>query len=257
MSDRLLMRRRLAEKAAKGLACAALAAGCLATGAARGQAAQPVVLDRVVAVVNRQVILASDVDDDIQLSVLDPVRGARGVVTRQRALQQLISRTLIQQQMHQEDLQAIRPSAAEVKARMDEIRKELPACVGAHCSTEEGWKAFLAAHDLTQRRVEAYLRNRIEILRFIEERFRQGIQISPQAIEQYYRETLLPQYPAGEAAPSLDQVSSRIREILLEQQVNVLFGNWLDNLRKQGNVEIVDPTLETAQAQSGRKGGGK
>lgn len=257
MSHWLTTRRKFAEKAVRAAACAVVAAACMAAAVGHGQQAKPVVLDRVVAVVNRQVILASDVDDDIQLSVLDPVRGAEGVLTPQHALEELISRTLIQQQIRQEDLETIRPSAAEVKARIDAIRKELPACVRAHCSTEAGWKAFLAAHDLNQQRVEAYLRNRIEILGFIEERFRQGIQITQQQIAKYYRDTLLPQYPPGETAPTLDQVSSRIREILLEQQVNVLFGNWLDNLRKQGNVEIVDPAYELTQAQTVQGGGGK
>ena len=36
-------------------------------------------------------------------------------------------------------------------------------------------------------------------------------------------------------------MAPRIEEILLEQQVNVMFGTWLDNLRKQGDVEVLDP----------------
>ena len=65
-----------------------------------------------------------------------------------------------------------------------EIRKQLPACVRQNCATDAGWKAFLAAHGLTPERVESYLRYRLEILRFIEQRFRQGIQISPQQIDE-------------------------------------------------------------------------
>lgn len=219
------------------------------------QTGSAVPLDSVVAVVNRQPILSSDIDDDIQLSVLDPVPGSHGVITRQQALDELISRALIQQQIRQEDLPAIEPTTAEVTARVAEIRKQLPACMRAQCATEEGWKAFLAAHQLTQYRVEAYLRNRIEILRFIEERFRQGIQISEQQIESYYHDSLLPQYPPGVSAPPLSQVSSRIEEILLEQQVNELFDNWLDNLRSQGDVEILDPALEGKEAPPGRGDG--
>lgn len=215
------------------------------------QSGSAVPLDSVVAVVNRQAILSSDIDDDIQLSVLDPAPGARGTMTRQHALDELISRALIQQQVRREDLPAIEPRGAEVTARMDEIRKQLPACVRAHCETDAGWKAFLAAHNLTQYRVQAYLRNRMEILRFIEARFRQGIQIPEQQIETYYHETLLPQYPAGASVPPLNQVSSRIEEILLEQQVNELFDSWLENLRSQGDVEILDPTLEASQTPAG------
>jgi hypothetical protein len=200
----------------------------------------PLVLDRAVAVVNKHVILASDLDDEIRLSVLDPNTVPQVELTRQQALDQLISRTLIQQQIRQQDIEAIEPSQEEVNARLHEIRAELPICVRQNCASDAGWKAFLAAHGLTAERAEAYLRYRLEILRFIEQRFRQGIQISPQQIETYYHDTLLPQYVSGETAPPLDQVAPRIQEILLQQQVNELFDNWLTDLRRQGDVEVLD-----------------
>ncbi len=210
------------------LLAALLVAGAPISVQAQGDPAQdqassstaPVVLDRAVAVVNKHAILASDLDDEIRLSVLDPNTVAQGELTRQHALDQLISRALIEQQIRQQDMQAIEPSQEEVDARLHEIRTELPTCVRQNCASDAGWKAFLAAHGLTPERVEAYLRYRLEILRFIEQRFRQGIQISPQQIETYYHDTLLPQYAPGETVPPLDQVAPRIQEILLQQQVN-------------------------------------
>jgi len=229
--------------------CLALAVS-LRTFAQTPEASEPVVIDKVVAVVNNQAILASDLDNEIRLSVLDPNRGGMGVLTRARALDQLIGRDLIQQQIRQEDTQAALPSQAEVDERLGEIRKELPNCVRENCATDAGWKAFLAAHGLTQQRVENYLRFRLEILRFIELRFRQGISISPEEIDTYYHKTLLPQYAKGETVPPLEQVSARIQEILLQQRVNGMFDDWLNNLRKQGDVEVLDPALETATPES-------
>jgi hypothetical protein len=95
------------------------------------------------------------------------------------------------------------------------------------------------------------MRLRLEILRFIETRFRQGIRISQQEIEAYYRNTLLPQYKPGSKIPPLEAVSARIEEILLQQQVNALFSAWLENLRKQGDVEILDPALEAPVTDGG------
>jgi hypothetical protein len=238
--------------------CLFLAAGGLWPARAQeGQAAVPlvlgdtVVLDSVVAVVNNQVILSSDIEDEIRLSILDPVDVGQGVLTRQRALEQLISRTLIQQQIRQEDTQAIAPSQAEVDARLEEIRREVPACARENCASDAGWKAFLSAHQLTAERVRAYLRLRLEILRFIEQRFRQGIQIPQQDIANYYHHTLAPQYAPGEAVPPLSSVAPRIEEILLQQRVNILFDEWLKNLRTQGDVEVLDPSLESAQDLGG------
>jgi peptidyl-prolyl cis-trans isomerase SurA len=208
----------------------------------------PVVLDRVVAVVNRHPILASDVDEEIRLSILDQNQAGQTPLTPQRALQQLISRALIEQQIRQEDAEAAEPGPKEVAARVSELRSELPACVRLNCATDAGWSRFLAEHGLTDRRVEAYIRYRMEILGFIEQRFRSGIRISEPEIEAYYKNTLLPQYAAGEPAPALKEVAPRIEEILLEQQVNVLFDQWLESLRQQGEVEILDPALQPAAA---------
>ena len=209
----------------------------------------PEVLDRVVAVVNNHPILWSDLSSEIRFAVLDPEE-VNGTLTPQRALQQLISRTLIQQQIRQEDASAAQPSDDEVQAREAEVRKELPACVRLACTTDAGWQAFLQTNGLTSAQIEHYLRLRLEILRFIEIRFRQGIRISHEEIEAYYRDKLVPQYAKGAQVPALSAVSSRIEEILLEEQVNVMFGNWLDNLRKQGDVEVLDSALESGSESS-------
>ncbi len=237
--------------------CAAAMAACGALSWSQSAApavAPGVVLDRVVAVVNNQAILASDVNEEIRISILDP-GAASAVDTPAHALDELISRALIQQQIRQEDEQAAVPSQAEVDARLMDIRKKLPACVQENCATEAGWKGFLAARALDPARVTSYLRNRIEVLRFIEQRFRQGIQVTPEEIEAYYRNTLLPSYTAGTEAPALNTVASRIEEILLERRVNVLFEDWLKNLRNQGEIEVLDPaldpTLETPGSQAG------
>jgi len=232
---------------------ASLAASCAAQSnqsANSVAAANPVVLDSVVGVANKHAILSSDIDDEIRLSVLDPNLIGEGALTRQQALDQLISRALIEQQIRGEDIEAIEPSQDEVNARLAQIRQQLPACVHQNCATDAGWKLFLAAHGLTSERVESYLRYRLEILSFIEQRFRQGIQVSPQQIDEYYHQTLVPQYKPGETIPQLDQVAPRIQEILLEQQVNVLFDAWLTNLRGQGDVEILDPSLEPTPTQA-------
>ncbi|HVC47190.1 MAG TPA: hypothetical protein VND90_08065 [Terracidiphilus sp.] len=217
----------------------------------------PVVLDRVVAVVNNQSILQSDLDEEMRLSVLEPNLPGRdrSTETPASALRRLISRALIHQQIRQEDAQAAEPNSKDVDARLAELRHQLPACLRADCTSDAGWQAFLAAHGLTESAVQIYLRSRLEILNFIELRFRQGIQISHREIADYYQGTLLPQYLVGEPAPPLTQVEPRIEEILLQQKVNALFSGWLDNLRQQGEVEVLVPALEAAARPRTSTGG--
>jgi peptidyl-prolyl cis-trans isomerase SurA len=210
------------------------------------ESAPPVVLDRVVAVVNGRAILSSDLREETLLSILEPNESDAGTETPQEALQRLISRTLIRQQIREEDARSTEPTAEDVKERIAEIRKQLPVCVRENCATDAGWSQFLSRHGLTEQRVRAYVRGRMEILRFIEMRFKQGIQISQQDVEIYYRNTLVPQYQQGQSVPQLSAVAPRIEEILLQQQVNSMFSGWLDSLRNQGEVEVLDPSLEAA-----------
>ena len=244
----LLPLRRVIERAATLLMVAAATVT-----AAQPQATTPSVVDRVVAVVNNRAILWSDIAAEQRFGILDPKTTSH--ITPQSALQRLISRTLIQQQIHQEDIGAAQPSDEDVQARLHEVRTELPACAAMNCATDAGWQKFLSANDLNARQVEDYLRLRLEMLRFIEIRFRQGIRISPQDIEAYYRDKLVPQYPKGASIPPLSDVAPRVEEILLEEQVNTFFTAWLDNLRKQGDVEVLDPTLESEKdSAAARKG---
>ena len=249
---------RWAGERAAALGLIAALAPAAAMLAAHGQTPPPAsssrVLDRVVAVVNNQAILWSDIANEVRFSILDPEADFAATLTPQTALQELISRTLIQQQVRQEDITASQPSSEDLQARLKEVRTELPACVRMNCATESGWQSFLSANGLTAGQVEAYLSLRLEMIRFIEIRFRQGIRISEQDIEAYYHTKLTPMYAPGTRVPPLSDVSQRIEEILLEQQVTVLFDAWLDNLRKQGDVEILDPALETqTKSASGKE----
>jgi hypothetical protein len=86
---------------------------------------------------------------------------------------------------------------------------------------------------------------RMEVLRFIEERFRMGIRISQEEIDDYYKTTLLPAYQKENApAPPESAVASKVQEILLQQQVDKLLDDWLATLRAQGSVTILKPGQE-------------
>jgi hypothetical protein len=76
-------------------------------------------------------------------------------------------------------------------------------------------------------------------------RFRMGIKISPQEIQEYYAKTLLPQYTAQQVKPPpVKEIASRIQEVLLQQQVSKLLDDWLESLRAQGNVVVRHPGEE-------------
>ncbi len=236
---------------AKGLAaCGLMLAGTLVQGQQDAHRDAPVtdategekVLDRVIAVVNNQVILASDLEMEVRAAQLLPASGGGDAQPRE-ALQRLTTRTLIEQQALQEDPQGMDVTAKELDDNLMELRQNLPACQRRDCRSASGWKAYLATLDLTPERLATYWSDRMAVLRFIERRFRPGVRISPEEIEKYYRETLVPGYVKSQDAPALKKVAPRIEEILLQQQINTLFNDWVKSLQEQGQVEILDASL--------------
>jgi peptidyl-prolyl cis-trans isomerase SurA len=209
--------------------------------AAPTEAAKPVVLDRVVAIINGDVLLQSDVDEEMHFAKLEPVATPTGSDSLRRSARRLINRTLMLQQM-KEQQQRIDIPDSEVEKQLEEARKSLPACRQYDCQTEAGWKAFLAANDLSEQDVMDHWRQRMQILRFIDIRFRTGIRISKQEVSDYYQRTIVPSYEREkQQPPSVDTLAPRIQEVLLQQHVSGLLQDWLKTLRQEGSVQILDP----------------
>ena len=210
------------------------------------QAGEGTVLDRIVAVVNGDLVLESDVDEEQRFGAFQPLTDPEGTFTRARAVERLINRDLILQQLK------VQPQAPVTDKDLDEqlaqLRKELPACKVEHCETDAGWQRFVSEHGFTVDELRERWRQRMEVLRFIEQRFRMGIRISPEEIRSYYEKTMLPQYAKrGVAAPKLETISERIQEVLLQQQVGNLLGDWLKSLRAQGTVRLTGQDEAGAQ----------
>lgn len=203
--------------------------------------AQTVVLDRVVAVVDQTAILASDVDEEMRFAALQPGTAPASDNTPERALDRLIDRALIdEQRVLQPGLVEVSPG--EVDQALASLRQQIPGCASAHCNTPAGWKAFLAAHHLTEQEVEQRVRERLAILKFIDLRFGAAVRVSNADVRQYYDQTLRPELKRrGLAAPDLKSVAPKIREVLRQQRISTMMDQWLSTLRGQGDVRILDP----------------
>src|SRR5665213_440342 len=195
-------------------------------------------IDRVVGSVNGDLILDSDVDEERRFTAFQPYRNPDADFSRDNAIERLINRDLILQQIKLQP--AANVSDADVKKELDVLRKSIPECKEYGCETEAGWKTFMAANGFTETELMARWRARMEVLQFIEERFRMGIRIQPADIKDYYEKTMLPQYEKQHVTPpKLEAISDRIQEVLLQEQVSNLLGDWLKSLRAQGSVVVL------------------
>ena len=197
-------------------------------------------IDRIVAIVNRDLILDSDVDQELRLEALEPYDNPAQEGSRNEAINRLINRALILQQVK---LQSSEPIPdADVDKELDGLRHNIPACKAYNCTTKEGWDKYLADHGFTEESLRNLWAERMLVLSYIEQRFQMGIRISPEEIADYYTKTMLPEYTAQHVtAPKLETLSSRIQEVLLAQRVTALLNDWLRSLRAQGSVVVLHP----------------
>jgi hypothetical protein len=234
----------LARPLALALLATLLAADCVAqTPSSQPPAVQSgergTVIDQVVVVVNGDLVLESDIDEERRFQAFQPFRDD-SLAARDKMVERLVDRTLILQQEKMQPQPAI--PDAEVTAQLDTLRKEIPACKEYKCETDAGWQKFVSDQGFTMPELMARWRDRMEVLRFIEQRFRMGIRVSPEDIKAYYDKTLLPAYAARKAPPpKLEVISDRIQEILLQQQVGALLEDWLNSLKAQGSVRMMKP----------------
>jgi parvulin-like peptidyl-prolyl isomerase len=229
-------------QAAVVLAVCGAGASSGAQQAAKAGVNTPVTLDRVVVIVNGDLILESDIDEERRFQALQPLSSPKPP-TRDELINRLIDRTLILQQI------AIEPQPPIPEDKVDEelasLRKTIPQCAAYQCETDAGWQKFVADQGLTLEELRQHWKIRVEVLRFIEERFRMGIRITDQEIDEYYKKTLVPAFQKQNApVPPEEQVKDKIQEILLQQQVDKLLDDWLTTLRAQGSVRILKPGEE-------------
>jgi len=195
---------------------------------------QAELVDRIVATVNRRVILASEWDEAVRFECLLNGRRLQDVTEDDRiaTLQRLIDQELIEEQMRASSFVPATPE--EIAARVRELRQTVPAW-----KPDEGWHAALVAYGLTEEDVEERTAVQVNVLRYLDLRFRPEIHIDRRAMENYYRERLLPEMRgAGWSDVPFEQVASKIEQLLIEEQINELQDRWVRGLRLQGDIQV-------------------
>jgi len=202
------------------------------------------VVDRMVAVVNRQVILESELDQAARVEFLLQGKPIASLTAADRAavLDRLIERSLLDQQIMNPGM--LDPTPQELAAKVREVRAGIPTA-----ATEGQWKALLTSYGLTQQDMEEQLTDQVRILRFIDLRFRGLVRVEKDAIDSYYQQTFLPEVRRRNAPePKLEDVSDKIEQVLIEQRIDELLNNWLKTLRAQAHIEKMLPAPPSAAA---------
>ena|SRR5947209_971557 len=190
------------------------------------------VVDRIVAVVNRQVILESQLEQSAQIQFLLEGKSLDKLTSsdKQVVLDQLIDRALLEQQIVNNYM--LDPGPDEVAARLHELRSRISGA-----DKDDQWKTMLSTYGVTERDLEMQVIEQLRVLRFIDLRFRALAHADRTAVATYYQEKFLPELRKRAAPqPPLSEVSGKIEKILTEQRIDELLTTWLQALRSQAQI---------------------
>lgn len=197
-------------------------------------------LDRVLVQVNSLVILQSDLDTEVRLQKLmsGTPNAAATQADREAALDRLIDRVLLKEEMRGIDL--LPSSDPQITAQIAEVRKQLKGA-----ESDEGWRKLLARAGLAEDDVRDRIAEQVNTNLFLEAKFRPTLSVNNVRIQSYYKEVLVPELKKkGAEVPPLQQVSAQIEQILTEQTLNDLFGEWMKGMRNQARIRVIDTALK-------------
>jgi hypothetical protein len=163
--------------------------------------------------------------------VFDPRPGSQDL---NRALKTLEDQLLILQEARKLPLAQTVEAQREFEATVKQRRDELAQLIGPRALEER-----MARVGLTSEHLNAILRDRVTIDRYLDFRFRAFVLVSAQEIADWYEKTYRPQRNRGTLVPTLEQARDRIERILTEEKIAEQIGKFVDDLREQPGTEIV------------------
>ena len=193
------------------------------------------VVDRIVATINGHIILQSDWDDALAYEAFLGGKSLQPLTAEDRkaALDRLVDQELLRQQIPANDSQ-FEIDEPTISARLQEVRQQ---STGAE--TGQAWHALLTRYNLSEDELKDHVVLQMKILRLIDERLAPTVQVDDKNIEDYYKQTFLPQLrKQGAKEPPLAEVTPKIRQLLTQQKLNDALKEWLQNLRDSSVIHM-------------------
>lgn len=182
--------------------------------------AEAELVDRIVAIVDRDVITLSEAEQAMFLAGVasDDDASLRDVVER------LIEARLIEREV-------VRFTDAPVPEQMIDEQLER---VRASFASGAAFDAMLADRGLGESELREEVRRQLTVNRYLERRFRALTYVTDDDVESYFSEEVLPAL-ADEREPSLEE-RDQIRRILEEQRFNERVDEWIDGLKSRTRI---------------------
>lgn len=189
----------------------------------------PELKDRVMAVVDEDPILASELERVIALGLVQPREGEGDVQFRRRILNGLVEERL---RFHEIDRFGFEQVPVEmIEKNVAQIRARFP--------NEEAFRKTLRDLGLSQQALRQLVARQLMVFTHVEEQLGPRVFVSLDDITAYHRNVLTPEMQKrGQPVPPVDEVRDQIRTVLKEQRLNEELVKWTEELRRAADIHV-------------------
>lgn len=203
---------------------------------ALGAAAPGEIIDRTVAVVGAGVVTRSDVLLHLRVrAFLDGEPLDLSARQQRLALNRLIEQALIRREV--ELSRYVAPDMADVDSLVDRLRQP-------RLEKPEDYERELARYGISDEQVRQAVLWQLTLLRFIEYRFRPGVQVSEAEARAYYDKEFSPAARSkGQEVPPFEDARDSIESILTSTKVDESLNRWLEQAKTQVPIKLYKDDL--------------
>jgi peptidyl-prolyl cis-trans isomerase SurA len=188
-----------------------------------------VTVDRIAAVIDRQVLTVSEVNQMAEVRFFPRIAGRNDDDYRHDILEALIAQALRYRDVERFGAQDIPKDSIE--ARLVEIQRRF--------ASPAELDAALARAELTADELRALTKRQLQVEAYIQERFAPMVFVSNEDISDYYNGPWREQrVERGLAVPPLNDVREEIRTLIRSRQLDQQIETWTTQLRARANVDV-------------------
>ena len=182
------------------------------------------VVDRIVARVENDVILLSDIR---ALSRYQQFLDGKSETDAQ-ILDRLIDQWIVRTEAGVS--RSPKPSEAEIDRNVSRVRNSFTSL--------QEYEARKKQVQLSDQDVRAMVSSQLYLSNYLDSRFRPAVQVDPKAIDDFYQSAVVPRAKArGQEPPSLEAARDAIQEALIQNGINQQADQWLKESRLRLHVE--------------------
>jgi peptidyl-prolyl cis-trans isomerase SurA len=188
------------------------------------------IIDRIAVSVGNRVITTSDLDRELRVTAF--LNGVKPDFTP--AGKRATAERMVEQRIIRNELETSRypiPAASEVAPELEQFQKK-------YFHSNEEYRNALYSCGITDDDVKAELLWQRTLLLFIDVRFRPGVQVTNQELQDYFDQTVAPAARAAHPGQplSIEDYRSEIEQKLVGEKVDRDIDRWLQQVRQRTEI---------------------